>query len=54
MLQMRDWIIINVGFPVPSQAAICRQLLEVEEKELVEGHDIALDDIVSPSFQNGS
>ena len=34
---------------MPSQAAICQRLLEVEAKELVEGHDIALDDVVSPS-----
>ena len=49
MLQMRDWTIINVTFPVPSQAAIRRQLSEVEAKELLEGHDIALDDVLSPS-----
>ena len=34
---------------VPSQAAICRQLSEIEAKELLEGRDIALDDNVFPS-----
>jgi hypothetical protein len=34
---------------VPSQAAIRRQLSEVEAKELASGRDIALDDVVSPS-----
>jgi hypothetical protein len=34
---------------VPSQAAIRRQLSEIEAKELLEGRDIALDDNVSPS-----
>ena len=35
---------------MPSQAAIHQRLSEVEAKELVEGHDITLDDIVSPSI----
>ncbi|KAF8232499.1 hypothetical protein L208DRAFT_1377620 [Tricholoma matsutake] len=35
---------------VPSQAAIRCQLSEVEAKELVGGHDITLDDVVSPSI----
>jgi hypothetical protein len=34
---------------VPSQAAIHRQLSEIEAKELLEGRDIVLDDNVSPS-----
>lgn len=38
---------------MPSQAAIHHQLLEIEAKELLEGHDKVLDDKVLPSVLIG-
>lgn len=39
----------HVSSPAPTQAAVRRQLAEIEARELAAGRDFALDESVSPS-----